>query len=110
MAVRGDDVASSIDAHVREAVERMVGEIRSSIEDVRVAVDDQLKAALQSVQADVNSLTFLPHIQKIVGELEQSSDEKFKAVFDALRALLAQPPPRRKAIGFTAELEPKPPL
>jgi hypothetical protein len=48
MAVRGDDVAGSIDAHVREAVERMVGEIRSSIEDVRVAVDSQLKAALQS--------------------------------------------------------------
>jgi hypothetical protein len=71
MAVRGDDVASSIDAHVREAVERMVGEIRSSIEDVRVAVDSQLKAALQSVQADVNSLTFLPHIKKTVGELEE---------------------------------------
>ena len=72
MAVRGDDVAGSIDAHVREAVERMVGEIRSSIEDVRVAVDDQLKAALQSVQADVNSLTFLPHIKKTVTELEES--------------------------------------
>jgi hypothetical protein len=71
MAVRGDEVAGSIDAHVREAVERMVGEIRSSIEDVRVAVDQQLKAALQSVQADVNSLTFLPHIKKTVGELEE---------------------------------------
>src|SRR6478672_3727165 len=71
MAVRGDEVAGSIDSHVREAVERMVGEIRSSIEDVRVAVDQQLKAALQSVQADVNSLTFLPHIKKTVGELEE---------------------------------------
>ena len=71
MAVRGDEVAGSINAHVREAVERMVGEIRSSIEDVRVAVDQQLKAALQSVQADVNSLTFLPHIKKTVGELEE---------------------------------------
>ncbi|MGZ4808756.1 MAG: hypothetical protein ACXVJT_11885 [Thermoanaerobaculia bacterium] len=71
MAVRGDEVAGSIDAHVREAVERMVGEIRSSIEDVRVAVDQQLKAALQSVQADVNSLSFLPHIKKTVGELEE---------------------------------------
>src|SRR5438132_2290406 len=70
MAVRGDDVASSIDAHVREAIERMVGEIRSSVEDVRVAVDSQLKAALQSVQADVNAISFLPHIQKTIGELE----------------------------------------
>src|SRR5439155_3112154 len=72
MAVRGEDVASSIEAHVREAIERMVGEIRSSVEDVRGLVDQQLKAALQSVQADVKSITFLPHIQKSIGELEHS--------------------------------------
>src|SRR5260221_7170172 len=72
MAVRGEEVASSIDAHVRESIERMVGEIRSSIEDVRTAVDSQLKAALQSVQADVNAITFLPHIQKAIGGLEES--------------------------------------
>lgn len=72
MAVRGEEVASSIDAHVREAVERMVGEIRTSIEDIRTAVDSQLKAALQSVQADVNSFSFLPHIQKTIGELEET--------------------------------------
>ncbi len=72
MAVRGDEVASAIDAHVRESIEKMVSEIRSSIEDVREVVDQQLKAALQSVQADVNSVTFLPHIQKSVGELEQT--------------------------------------
>jgi hypothetical protein len=72
MAVRGEEVASSIEAHVREAIERMVGEIRSSIEDVRDAVDSQLKAALQSVQADVNAVTFLPHIRKSIGELEES--------------------------------------
>jgi hypothetical protein len=72
MAVRGDEVSSSIDAHVREALERMVGEIRSSVEDVRAAVDSQLNAALQSMQADVKSLSFLPHIQKTVGELEET--------------------------------------
>src|SRR5258708_11649048 len=71
MAVRGEEVASSIDAHVREAIEKMVGEIRSSIEDVRDVVDSQLKAALQSVQADVNGLSFLPHLQKTIGELEE---------------------------------------
>src|ERR1700682_4978689 len=70
--VRGEEVAGSIDAHVREAIERMVGEIRSSIEDVRDVVDSQLKAALQSVQADVNALSFLPHIQKSIGALEES--------------------------------------
>jgi hypothetical protein len=72
MAVRGEEVATSIDAQVREAVERMVGEIRSSIEDIRAAVDSQLKAALQSVQADVNATSFLPQIQKAIGELEES--------------------------------------
>ena len=72
MAVRGEEVASSIDAHVREAVERMVSEIRTSIEDIRTAVDSQLKAALQSVQADVNSFSFLPHIQKTIGDLEET--------------------------------------
>jgi hypothetical protein len=50
----------------------LVGEIRSSIEDVREVVDSQLKAALQSVQADVNAVSFLPHIQKSIGELEES--------------------------------------
>jgi hypothetical protein len=82
MAVRGDEVAGSIEAHVREAIERMVGEIRSSVEDVRAAVDSQLKAALQSVQADVNSISFLPHIQKSIGELEAG-----------LKAAAPPPPP-----------------
>ena len=82
MAVRGEEVASSIEAHVREAIERMVGEIRSSVEDVRAAVDSQLKAALQSVQADVNSISFLPHIQKSIGELEEG-----------LKAEVPPPPP-----------------
>ncbi|HET7433470.1 MAG TPA: hypothetical protein VFN10_02020 [Thermoanaerobaculia bacterium] len=72
MAVRGEEVASSIEAHVREEIEKMVAEIRSSVEDVRVIVDQQLKAALQSVQADVKSISLLPHIQKSIGELEES--------------------------------------
>jgi hypothetical protein len=72
MAVRGEEVASSIDAQVRESIEKMVAEIRSSVEDVRVAVDQQLKAALQSVQADVNSITFLPQIRKSITELEET--------------------------------------
>ena len=72
MAVKGEEVAGAIDAGVRESMERMVAEIRSSIEDVRTAVDSQLKAALQSVQADVNSVVFLPQIRKSVEELEAS--------------------------------------
>ncbi len=75
MAVRGEQVASAIDAQVRESIERMVSEIRSSVEDVQTVVDQQLKAALQSVQADVKSITFLPQIQKAISELEESLAE-----------------------------------
>ncbi|HEX7831789.1 MAG TPA: hypothetical protein VF787_19190 [Thermoanaerobaculia bacterium] len=72
MAVRGEEVAGSIDAQVRESIEKMVGEIRSSIEDVRLVVDSQLKAALQSVQADVNAISFLPQIRKSIEDLESN--------------------------------------
>jgi hypothetical protein len=72
MAVRGEEVAGSIDAQVRESIEKMVAEIRSSVEDVRGVVDSQLKAALQSVQADVNSISFLPQIRKAISELEET--------------------------------------
>ncbi len=86
MAVSGDDVASSIESHVRDAIEKLVGEIRSSVEDVREAVDQQLKAVLQSVQADVNSVTFLPAIKKAVTELEESlKPEEVPAGADASR-------------------------
>ena len=74
MAVRGDEVASAIEAHVREAIEKMVGEIRSSVEDVRDAVDQQLKAALQSVQADVTAITFVPFLQKQISALHESME------------------------------------
>ena len=70
MAVSGDEVASAIDALVREGIEKMVAEIRSSIQDVREVVDSQLNAALQSVQADVNAISFLPRIQKELAAVE----------------------------------------
>ncbi|HYH06753.1 MAG TPA: hypothetical protein VEK11_06765 [Thermoanaerobaculia bacterium] len=89
--MRGEEVASSIDAQVRESIERMVAEIRSSVEDVRVLVDQQLKAALQSVQADVNSITFLPQIQKSIGELEET--------FEAERASAAAAAPAATGAG-----------
>lgn len=106
MAVSGDDVASAIDAHVREAIEKLVGEIRSSVEDVRDAVDQQLKAALQSAQADVNSISFLPHIKKLIDDFQKTRGkagpdaskvrsgiqaiEQGKSQVDVLNALLEQ--------------------
>ncbi len=72
MAVRGEDVTKSIETHIRKSVERMVGELRSSLEDIRKAVDSQLKAAMQSVQADANSFSLPPEVGKSIGEFEQS--------------------------------------
>src|SRR5438093_81860 len=76
MAVRSDDVATSIESHVRETLEKLVGEMRSSVDDIREAVDQQLKAAVQSFQADVSSITFLPPIKKTIGDLENSLKSK----------------------------------
>ena len=111
MAGKGEEVASSIDAQVREAVEKLVGEIRSSVEDIREAVDQQLTAALQSVQADVKSMTFLPQIHKALAGMEEvaapaapaatgtdsatlkravQAVEKGKSQVDVLNALLEQ--------------------
>ncbi len=98
MAVRGEEVASSIESHVRGEIERMVGEIRSSIDDVRVAVDQQLKAALQSVQADVNSLSFLPHIQKQIGELESGMEPAAPAAPPQAAAVQADASRLKRAI------------
>jgi hypothetical protein len=85
MAARGNDVALAIEAKIREAVEKMVGDIRSSIDDVREAVNQQLQAALQSVQADANALSFRPTLEKTLDEFESS------IVADAPAASPAEP-------------------
>lgn len=68
MAVRGDDLASNIEAQIRQGVERLATEIHSSIEDVRRAVDQQLEAALHSVKADVNAVSFRSYIDAAIAE------------------------------------------
>ncbi len=76
MAVRGEEVSSTIETHVRESIARMVTELRSSVDDIRIAVDQQLKAALQSVQADVNAFAFPPQVRSAIAELEQLPPEQ----------------------------------
>lgn len=76
MAVRGEEVSSTIETHVRESIARMVTELRSSVDDIRIAVDQQLKAALQSVQADVNAFAFPPQVRSAIAELEQRPPEQ----------------------------------
>lgn len=70
MAARGNEVAGAIEAQIREAIEKMVGDIRSSIDDVRDAVNQQLQAALQSVQADANALSFRNVLEKTLDKFE----------------------------------------
>ena len=81
--VTRDQVANNIDTQVRDAIEKMIDEINSSIEDVRTVVDSQLKAALQSVQADVKGITFLPQIQKSIAEIESAAAAPPPAAPDA---------------------------
>lgn len=83
MPVRGDEVADRIEGRIREAVDRMMGEIHTSIQDVRKAIEQQLDAAVQSVQADVKSLAFRGPLEDGIRELEES-----------LTGGAPQPPPR----------------
>ncbi|HVT43674.1 MAG TPA: hypothetical protein VMT00_04720 [Thermoanaerobaculia bacterium] len=71
MAVRGEEVAGKIESHIQQTIERMVTEIRSSIEDVRSVIDQQLDAAMQSVQADVNGASFAPRVREILAAFEE---------------------------------------
>ena len=70
MAVRGDEVAEKLEQHLRETLDKMVGDIRSSIQDVREAVDQQLDAAMQSVVADVKSISLKGQFQKALADFQ----------------------------------------
>lgn len=72
MPVRGDEVADRIEGRIREAVDRMMGEIHTSIQDVRKAIEQQLDAAVQSVQADVKGFAFRGPLEEGIRELEES--------------------------------------
>lgn len=75
MAVQGDEVAGRIEQQIRESVDRLVEEMRSSVQDVREAVDQQLEAAVQSVQADAKSLAIRGVIAPILREVIASAGE-----------------------------------
>ena len=42
-------------------------------------------------------------LTKRLDEMEKSYDSQFKIVFDAIRALVSQPEPKEKKIGFIKE-------
>lgn len=71
MAVRGDEIAEGIEARVREAIDKVVGDIRSSIQDVKEVVDSQLNAALQSIQADAKGISLRPYLLQTLSDFER---------------------------------------
>jgi len=70
MAVWGDEVAQQLDEKFREQIERMVADVRSTIADIRKAIDQQLDAAMQSVQADANAMSTKPMLAAVLAEVE----------------------------------------
>lgn len=71
---------------------------------VNVAIMRAFVAMRHELAATAELARKLAALEQALGSLERSSEEKFAAVFEALRRLLAQPPPRRNAIGFTAPI------
>lgn len=71
---------------------------------VNVAIMRAFVAMRHELAATAELSRKLDALEQALGTLERSSAEKFAAVFEALRALLAQPQPKRHAIGFTAPI------
>ena len=51
----------------------------------------------------MGGISKLPKPDPMADELEKKYDTQFKVVFDAIRELMAPPPPRRRRIGFRFE-------
>jgi len=65
-----------------------------------------VRGSVQVVRAFIRlreMLTAHRDLAQRLEELEKKYDAQFKAVFDAIRALMAGPEPRRRAIGFRVE-------
>lgn len=70
MEAWGEEVAQQLDEKVKEAIDRMVADINSSVQDVREVVISQLDAALQSVQADAKGLSLRPILEDVLARVE----------------------------------------
>jgi hypothetical protein len=97
MPAKGDDVAEKIESQVREAITKMVSDIRSSIEDVKEVVNQQLQAAMQSVQADANSLSLRSQLQQTLRDFGGGSGAAISAPAPA-KASAADIGPVKRAI------------
>jgi hypothetical protein len=49
----------------------------------------------------------LARLERSLIALDLKTQRQFKEVYDAIRALMSEPPPKQRPIGFTADLEQK---
>lgn len=90
-------------AFTEQGVAMLSGVLRSSrAVAVNVAVMRAFVAMRHELAAHAELARRLDAVEQALGGLEGETDRRFEAVFDALRALLDQPAPARKPIGFTA--------
>lgn len=67
----------------------------------------------RAIQVNIDIMRAFVHLRELIAtnkeltrrldDLEKKYDAQFKVVFDAIRALMAAPEPRRRAIGFRVE-------
>ena len=71
---------------------------------VNVAIMRAFVAMRRELAADVDLSHRLDELERNVKDLGGATDEKFARVFAALRAILSEPRPEPKPIGFTASV------
>jgi hypothetical protein len=59
----------------------------------------------QLVQANADLARKLAALERSVARLDTSTRTEFEDVYAAIKALMAQPPTKRRPIGFTVDLE-----
>lgn len=88
-----------------QGVAMLSGVLRSErAVSVNVTIMRAFVAMRHELAGHVELARRLDELEATLGALERTSDERFRAVFDALRALLEQPAATPKPIGFGAEL------
>jgi hypothetical protein len=92
-------------AFTEQGVAMLSGVLRSPrAVAVNVAIMRAFVAMRRELAATAELSRRLDELEQTVKDLGSASDEKFVAVFNALKALLSEPAPKRKPIGFTAAI------
>jgi hypothetical protein len=92
-------------AFTEQGVAMLSGVLRSQRAiAVNVAIMRAFVAMRRELAAHAELAHRLDELERNVKELGSAGDEKFAAVFAALKAILSEPTPKRKPIGFTAAI------